>query len=382
MKKYVCLFIVFMTLFAPAFSHKAQKYRYELKTEPLTQKWIKCELAAASELTNADSLKISGYVSALTDFYTELEKSKPDDMVAYYFPESAVIYERLYISFRQLFDMVLNKKIEKSRYDDLRLQIRDGLRDWELLQKNLLSFELNNLYYSYRIFILVIIVLAFISLILLVMYLAASRNSSKVRAFTVQMLHVRETERERIAGQLNDIVCRDLRELQFQLEKKESVNLCKKIAADVRNTANTLIPSDLYEDFFESLNALCSQSSLDGCIKIKLTVNDDIKDNPACNDFSKVKKLNIYRIVQEIINYSIKFSHSREIRLLIRNYDRKHFRITVSDDGNGSDLKASLKIKNNIGLKIIFSRAESLNGVLDLKMSKDRGNQLFLTIPY
>ena len=109
-----------------------------------------------------------------------------------------------------------------------------------------------------KILIFVIILVVGISLVFLILYLVTSKSQRETKTFTAQMIKTQEAERERISNELHDTVCQDLRILQFQLENDESVNLCKKIASDVRNSCYALTPSDLSEGFFEALISLCS----------------------------------------------------------------------------------------------------------------------------
>ena len=111
-------------------------------------------------------------------------------------------------------------------------QLVENVGRWEVLQKNLVSFQLEQVYYSYRILILVIILALGMSLVFLILYLVTYRRRKENLIYTAQVIKTQEAERERISNELHDTVCQDLRVLQFQLKDEESVNLCKKIAAD------------------------------------------------------------------------------------------------------------------------------------------------------
>ena len=352
MKKLAAFVLVCILSFS-AFAHKAQKQTERLLAEPLTQKWIEYEN--------------SGFKSQFyDDFYAEVEKSAPSDTVIYYFPEAKVIYENLLSG--------INERDNQ--------KISEGVRDWEILQKNFANFQAEQVYYSYKILIAVIVALIILSLIFLVMYLLTSKSRAENKAFTVQMLKAQEAERERISNELHDTVCQDLRELQFRLEDKETVNLCKKIASDVRNTCYALTPSDLNEGIFEALISLCSLCRKETNQDVILSIQDDIKQNPVFKDFSKDKNLNIYRIVQEILTNAIKHAGAESISVLVRTFDKDNFRIIISDDGKGFDLKNALKKKNHFGLKNIQSRAEGLQGEVVFNSAEGEGTQVTVTVPY
>ena len=254
--------------------------------------------------------------------------------------------------------------------------------DWEILQKNLTQFKLEQVNYSYEILIFVIVISTLMALIFFVMYLLSSKLRKETSAFTRQMIQTQEAERERISNDLHDTVCQDLRILQFMQKDEEAVTLCKKITADVRNTCYALTPSDLKEGIFDSLISLCSLCKEKTYINVILSIQDDIKQNPVFKSFSKEKNLNIYRIVQEIITNAIKHAEAENISVLLRSFDENNFKIIVSDDGKGFDVSTSVKKKNHFGLKNIQTRAENLGGKIALSSEIGEGTQITLIVPY
>ena len=130
MKK-ITVFILSVLFSFSAFAHKAQKQAEPLMMEGLTQKWLECE-----------SAEEANFKKRLEDFRDEVQKSSPSETVIYYFPEAKVIYEN-----------ILGGINEGDRQ-----KIAENVRGWEILQKNLARFQLEQLYYSYRILIFVIII--------------------------------------------------------------------------------------------------------------------------------------------------------------------------------------------------------------------------------
>ena len=353
--KNIAVFLLFALFSFSAFAHKAQKQSESLVPEILTQKWLECEEATDEE-----------YQKRSEDFYAEVKKAAPSDTVIYYFPQAKVIYENI-------LDGI--KEGDKQK-------IAENVGLWEVLQKNLVSFQLEQVYYSYRILILVIILALGMSLVFLILYLVTSKRRKENLAFTAQMIKTQEAERERISNELHDTVCQDLRVLQFQLEDDESVTLCKKIASDVRNTCYALTPSDLGEGLFEALISLCDVLKKQSGVEIILFIQDEIKNNQSFRAFPKDKNLHIYRIVQEMLTNAIKHSGSERISVLVRTCDKKNFKIIVSDDGKGFDLKTALKKKNHFGLKNIQARTESVHGKIAFNSEEGEGTQVTVTVPY
>lgn len=354
MKKHI-FFILFVLFSFSAFAHKAQKQTEKLMPEALTQKWLEWEAAGEDDAQ-----------SRLEDLAVEIKKVQPSDTVIYYFPEAKVIYENL-----------LSGVISGDKQ-----KIAENVCRWEVLQKNLVSFQLEQVYYSYRILILVIILVLGMSLVFLMLYLVTFRRRKENLIYTAQMIKTQEAERERISNELHDTVCQDLRVLQFQLKDEESVNLCKKIAGDVRNSCYALTPTDLNEGLFEALFSLCEVLKKQSGLEIILCIQDEVKNNQDFKSFPKEKNLNIYRIVQEILSNAINHSGAEKISLLVRTFDEKNFKIIISDGGKGFDLKSTLKMKNHFGLKNIQTRVKTLGGQVNFFTEEGEGTQVSVTVPY
>ena len=354
MKLFAALLFSLLFIFQ-AFPHEAKKQSENLTPEALTQKWLEYE---GSEQDKSEKL--------FEEFSVEVEKAAPSDTIVYYFPEAKVIHENI---------------LEGIKAGD-REKISDNVRSWEILQKNLVRFQLDQVYYSYRILILVIVLALLMSLIFLVLYLVTSKSHKENLAFTAQMIQTQEAERERISNELHDTVCQDLRVLQFQLKEEESITLCQKIASDVRNSCYALTPSDLNEGLYEALISLCDMLKKQSGVEIIFFIQDEVRKNQNFINFSKDKNLNIYRIVQEVLGNAVKHSGAESVSLLVRTLDEKHFKIIVSDDDAGFDLKSALQKKKHFGLKNIQRRAESLGGKVVFNSAPDEGCQVTVTIPY
>src|SRR6185503_10226208 len=76
----------------------------------------------------------------------------------------------------------------------------------------------------------------------------------------------------------------------------------------------------------------------------------------------KEEKRNLYMIIKESINNSIKYSECSAIELLIKNKGGK-LNITISDNGKGFDKE---KITSGYGLKNILHRSEEIGYHVDI----------------
>jgi len=88
-------------------------------------------------------------------------------------------------------------------------------------------------------------------------------------------------------------------------------------------------------------------------------------------------KINLYRMIQESIQNSVKHAQCQTI---ILNFEKKgdHLLITISDDGQGFSIK---KGKKGIGMRNIASRIEKLNGSWDISSVRGEGTTVTFNIP-
>jgi len=398
MKQFICIFYLFFILIIPGFSHKAQKQTERIQTELITKKWSLCEeLILQNDFSKNDVY--SEYLMRLNEFFLEVENTNPNDSIIYYYPECVNLHDSFCNPTKELLSKIQNSTgkelLNDSDFVQLRLKITEGLKNWEILQKNLILLQLEQVYYSYKILFFIIIVSIFVALVFLILYLITSKNEKQNKIFTEQMLNAQETERERISNELHDTVCQDMRILQFIQEEivekttddtkekiQEAIKLCKRISSDVRNTCYALTPSDLDEGILEAVISLCTLLKNKYNHEIILSIQEDIKQKLNSLSFSRDKNLHIYRIVQEILINSIKHAQAETLSVLIRNYDEDFFRIIISDDGKGFDIKQVSKKKNHFGLKNLYTRTTSIKGYISFNSEENSGTQVTVTIPY
>jgi len=88
----------------------------------------------------------------------------------------------------------------------------------------------------------------------------------------------------------------------------------------------------------------------------------------------KEEKRNLYMIIKETINNSIKYSECSVIELLVKNKGSK-INITVSDNGKGFDKE---KTNSGYGLKNILHRAEEIGYHAEINSSLGNGTLIYL----
>ncbi|MEM6719755.1 MAG: histidine kinase [Bacteroidota bacterium] len=195
-----------------------------------------------------------------------------------------------------------------------------------------------------------------------------------------------EKERSRIGKELHDDVGALLTTTKLYLsqispeaspEKLEATtekmySLFERMIQGVRSISQDLRPAIL-----ERLGLVEAVKSMVN------TINDLNVVKATFNDFSrktiaKTHELNMYRILQELVNNTLKHANASEISILFTN-ELSDFVIVYQDNGVGFD-EAILQQKKGIGLKNIESRLSVLSGSFRYeKVSK--GIKLTIKIP-
>lgn len=189
-----------------------------------------------------------------------------------------------------------------------------------------------------------------------------------------------ETERERLAKELHDGVCNNLLALEMNLKTlsgkkndfKEPLSLLTETRMSVRNVSHDLMPPVFqYATIDEMLSDYTSHIDLPGYADLCYSSTEG-------TDWTLVPQqvgYEIYRIVQEALNNSVKHSSASFIEVSLL-YKVNFVQITVKDNGKGFDLTGKYK---GIGLRTIAERAKSIGGDLTIESGKD-GTKISVTI--
>jgi two-component system, NarL family, sensor kinase len=142
---------------------------------------------------------------------------------------------------------------------------------------------------------------------------------------------------------------------------------------EMRRVAHSMMPEallkfglkDALNDFFENI----SQS---GKLKVHFqSYNFDKR-------LSQTVEVTIYRIIQELINNTLKHAEATEVYVQL-NQDDQHLTISVEDNGKGFDIN-KLNQTKGIGIQNIESRVAYLNGKIDIQSSEGKGTLTFIEI--
>tara|TARA_R110000868_G_scaffold111773_1_gene301504 strand:- start:2700 stop:4712 length:2013 start_codon:yes stop_codon:yes gene_type:complete len=193
----------------------------------------------------------------------------------------------------------------------------------------------------------------------------------------------RNEERNRIAMELHDGIVNSVFTTRFNLiqlessspnKKQELINELEKTEQEIRRVSHDLTQNLLFEDksFPEIITTLVYSQQNQYNTKFDLSVDKYI-------DWSTVtsaNKIHIYRIIQEAIQNSNKYSQAKRCFIMLLKTGDK-ITIRIWDDGIGFNPE---KVKYGIGFKNIKDRTKILQGELKITSSSENGTTLEIVI--
>lgn len=204
-----------------------------------------------------------------------------------------------------------------------------------------------------------------------------------------KVLRTQEEERKRIAEELHDGLGYMLSTLKLNLsaihEKAElknerkylesSLNLLEDSFAELRSISNNLMPNMLHQHgLIIALESLCQKISATGRIEIVF------RHFKVEGKFSEVFGLQVFRIIQEIVNNVLKHARAKTLELQIIRQE-KVLVITAEDDGIGFDYeKKSDGRPSGRGLVNIVNRVKYLKGNVNYD-SSSAGTNVLIKLP-
>jgi len=212
-------------------------------------------------------------------------------------------------------------------------------------------------------------------------------NTTKVLDQATQSLLIgQENEKRRISKEIHDGIGQAISTVKLHLDyitqkvsnsqRKRDLHrvndMVSEIADDLRNLSHDLLPSSLVD-----FGVVTTVKNLAKRINRAKSHNVVFKTELTDKDIDLNYALNIYRIVQELINNSIKHSQCKEVTVNLSSTE-KTIKLIISDDGVGCE---ELKISDGIGLYNIKNRLSSLNAELRIITELNKGFKAIIRIP-
>jgi len=192
---------------------------------------------------------------------------------------------------------------------------------------------------------------------------------------------VQEKERKRIAQDLHDDIssklnvvslnCHMLSMPDINIEKQSEildsiVGLSSKALENSRRIAHNLFPP-VFDKFglHAAIEELCSEfNSLEN-------VAVSYKSNVVLDNSDKERHMHVFRILQELLNNSVRHGKASDIVILFEGSEEKT-KCHYSDNGKGFDIIATGN-KAGLGMKNIQSRIDFLKGTLSIDSKVNQG---------
>lgn len=192
-----------------------------------------------------------------------------------------------------------------------------------------------------------------------------------------------EQERARLARELHDGVGGMLAAIKMNVSTLQSqehnskdditldtiMEMIEGTASEIRKTAHNLMPDILINhDFADALRIYCTTISSNSQPQI------DLQFHSPWMPVEKNFELSLYRILQELIQNTVKHARARLMVIQFRQ-ENNVLHVTTEDDGTGFDAG---KVSYGLGLNNIKSRLKVLKGQASIESSPGRGSTCYL----
>jgi two-component system NarL family sensor kinase len=190
----------------------------------------------------------------------------------------------------------------------------------------------------------------------------------------VNSIQAQEKERERVASEIHDGLIYEMTMLSMQLnqpgKEEESKQLLKNCTALARQISHDLTPPLIESCHLnEILEGMIDQIET----HITFLFQSGLTERSMITSF----KLNIVRIIQEVINNTLKHGAAKSISLQIRT-TTNFLALIYKDDGKGFIKK---EFSEGLGQKNMAMRIELLNGRFKLKTKPGKGVRYIIVLP-
>ena len=197
-----------------------------------------------------------------------------------------------------------------------------------------------------------------------------------------------EIERTRIAKDLHDEIGSIFSTLKLKINqigldspkldaelKEQSGEIISAGIKSVRRISHDLLPPGL--EIFglsDTLEEYCAKMNAPGIFEAHFHVTEDF------NQRLPVKtELDLYRIVQELTNNTIKHSKANRIDIYLKHQDNCII-LLYTDDGTGFD-PVLLEKGKGLGMRSMEARARRFNGEIKWETSPDQGMKVSISAP-
>jgi signal transduction histidine kinase len=195
-----------------------------------------------------------------------------------------------------------------------------------------------------------------------------------------EVFNAQELERKKLGEELHDNINQLLGVVKLYIEHaqvnpaakdemlRKSAEYVLQVINEIRSLSKSLISPTLQDlGLMESINELIESIWEIKKIRIELSNYDFFEET-----LSDIKKLMVYRIMQEQLNNVVKHSQAENVGIELK-HSGSLVQLTIQDDGIGFDMAT---VKPGLGLKNIRHRLELINGNMHVESSPGHGCRL------
>lgn len=196
---------------------------------------------------------------------------------------------------------------------------------------------------------------------------------------------VQRKERKRIAHELHDNVNQLMTVAKLTLESMEltddfnrqmrdrALNTLFKAIEEVRNLSFQMVCSEKKQTtLMDNISGLVDEINYTQAFAVSFS-----SDNSDFELLTAAKKNALFRIIQEQMTNTIKYSKASRVKISLKLKEGM-VHLCIKDNGVGFDMR---QIKIGVGLPGIYERARTLQGEAVVQSGQGRGCSLFVRIP-
>lgn len=207
------------------------------------------------------------------------------------------------------------------------------------------------------------------------------------KEFQFGLVKAKEQEQDRISKELHDGIVNQIygiRMILGSLNKNTDEESQKKRSEYLRElhkleTEIRALSHDLNSDFSKYIGEFkfLLEQLIQKNNEIANTIfNLDISSTIYWNNYSSLIKINIYRILQELLQNVNKYAEAKSCYIGISKINNNLI-VEVKDDGKGFDVK---NLSTGIGINNIKERAKTINADLIIESNNSEGSRFYITI--
>ena len=188
-----------------------------------------------------------------------------------------------------------------------------------------------------------------------------------------------ESEKKKIARELHDglgqqmvllnLLFQNFNPTEGQKENfKDLENLLQSCIREVKEIAYNLLPPELEKGFLNAIVRFAHRISSIGQIQFIIDIEDGIKEE----DLNQADKFNLYRIIQELFNNSLKHAKATEFTIKVKKY-KGGILIIAMDNGIGFEIN---EVRKGLGIENIEYRMNMAGIEGKFESSKNQGTSV------